>query len=98
MYVMRLHGYLTQALLPRASPGKRDRLSQLPGIKTEEFATLKAADLAELVDELEAKSDGRVDDVKKAVDRWGRLELVDAAYKGMNESMWCVEMANVFIQ
>lgn len=87
MYVMRLHGYLTQALLPRASPGKRDRLSQLPGIKTEEFATLKAADLAELVDELEAKSDGRVDDVKKAVDRWGRLELVDAAYKGMNESM-----------
>ncbi|KAF5377761.1 hypothetical protein D9757_008081 [Collybiopsis confluens] len=83
IYVMRLHGYLAQALLPRPSPAKQDRLSQLPGIKAED--ALKAEDLLEVVEELEAKNDSRVDDVKKVVSRWGRLELVDASYKVIGE-------------
>ncbi|KAJ3745376.1 Sec63 Brl domain-containing protein [Lentinula detonsa] len=83
IYVMRLHGYLAQALLPRASPAKQDRLSQLPGITAED--ALKADSLAEVVKELEANNDSRAEDVKKAVARWSRLELVDAAYKVIGE-------------
>ncbi|KAJ3852121.1 Sec63 Brl domain-containing protein [Lentinula lateritia] len=83
IYVMRLHAYLAQALLPRASPAKQDRVSQLPGITGED--TLKADDLAGVVDELERNGDSRAEDVKKAIARWGRLELVDAAYKVIGE-------------
>ncbi|KAJ4473619.1 Sec63 Brl domain-containing protein [Lentinula aciculospora] len=83
LYVMRLHGYLAQALLPRGSPAKQDRLSQLPGITGED--ALKADDLVEVIDELEANSDSRAENVKKAVARWGRLEVVDAAYKVIGE-------------
>ncbi|KAF9069774.1 DnaJ-domain-containing protein [Rhodocollybia butyracea] len=83
VYVMRLHGYLAQALLPRSSPDVKDKLSQLPGIKSEDF--LKSDDFTEVIKELEGNSDSRAENVKKAVARWGRLELVDAAYKVIGE-------------
>ncbi|EEB87109.1 hypothetical protein MPER_15679, partial [Moniliophthora perniciosa FA553] len=42
-------------------------------------------DFGDLVTELEQKGDGRAADVKKAVEKWGRLEIVDASYKVIGE-------------
>ncbi|KAK7450993.1 secretory subunit [Stygiomarasmius scandens] len=86
MCVMRLHAYIVQALLPHESPAKQ-RLAQLPGIKVDEAKGKEGQveDIPELISRLEADSDGRVVDVKKAAERWGRLELVDAGYKVIGE-------------
>lgn len=78
---MRLHAYLTQALYPGQESLK---FAQLPGIKqseSQEFA--KESDCIEgLAASLEEKQDGRLDDIKKAIARWGQLELVNASFKG----------------
>ncbi|KAG5645765.1 hypothetical protein DXG03_005302 [Asterophora parasitica] len=82
--VMRLHAYITQALLPGS---ERLRFAQLPNIKIDEVLTLapEASDIADFVHALEEKQDGRVVDVKKAVAKWGRAEIVDAAFKVIGE-------------
>ncbi|KAF8655190.1 hypothetical protein AX16_003222 [Volvariella volvacea WC 439] len=82
--VMRLHASLVQALLPGHD---RLRLTQLPGIKADELETLapKTSDIPDLVQALEDKKDGRLTDVKKAAQRWGRLELVEASFKVIGE-------------
>ena len=81
--VMCLHAHLAQALLPGS-----DRLwfAQLPGIKGEEVGKLAphARDLEDFVHALQEKADGRIGEVKKAVETWGRIELVDAVFKGMS--------------
>lgn len=79
--VMRLHAYLAQALLPVS---ERSRFAQLPGIKTDELATLapQAENMADFAHALEEKQDGRVVDVKKAMEKWGRADIVDASFKG----------------
>jgi translocation protein SEC63 len=76
--VMRLHAYLTQALLP----GKEQlKFAQLPGIKLDETHG-ETANIAQFVERLEERGDGRVKDVKRALQGWGRLKLVDASFKG----------------
>ncbi|THU97929.1 hypothetical protein K435DRAFT_661913 [Dendrothele bispora CBS 962.96] len=89
MSVMRLHAYLVQALLPHPNEaiGKRQRLAQLPGIKVEELEGMNglSKDIPELIERLEKSGDGRVGDVRKAMERWGRLEVVDAGYKVIGE-------------
>jgi translocation protein SEC63 len=81
--VMRLHAHLAQALLPGSD---RLRFAQLPGIKGEEVGKLAphARDLEDFVHALQEKADGRIGEVKKAVETWGRIELVDAVFKGMS--------------
>ncbi|KAG6816910.1 hypothetical protein H0H87_001863 [Tephrocybe sp. NHM501043] len=82
--IMRLHAYLTQALLPGP---ERIRFAQLPGIKLEEATTLapKANDLREFEQALIDKHDGRMLDVRTALSKWGRVEIVDAAFKVIGE-------------
>ncbi|RDB15649.1 Translocation protein sec63 [Hypsizygus marmoreus] len=82
--IMRLHAYLAQALLPGS---ERLRFAQLPGIKTDEVSTLapRAQDMGDFVHALEEKHDGRVVDVKKAMEKWGHVEIVDAAFKVIGE-------------
>lgn len=72
---MRLHACITQALLPQ-----QNSLAQLPNIKPDEVST--ASDMNELFNKLEGVSDGRVADVKKAIERWGKVDVVDASFKG----------------
>jgi translocation protein SEC63 len=85
--VMRLHAYLTQALLP----GKEQlKFAQLPGVRLEEQR--EAGDIGEFVEALEEKGDGRVMDVKKALQGWGRLELVDASFKGWLDVEFMLEL------
>ncbi|KAJ8085815.1 secretory subunit [Marasmius tenuissimus] len=88
VYAMRLYAFITQALLPQNFTVK-PRLAQLPGIKYSEVvgenASIQADDINDVATQLEQKGDGRAEDVKKAVDKWGRLEIVDAAYKVIGE-------------
>jgi translocation protein SEC63 len=78
---MRLHAYLTQALVPGDDT---IRFAQLPGIKQTESkelaGTVSAIDAVPAV--LEEKNDGRSTEVKKALSRWGKLDVVDASFKG----------------
>ncbi|GLB33376.1 putative sec63 protein [Lyophyllum shimeji] len=82
--VMRLHAYLTQALLPGP---ERQRFAQLPGIKIDDVSTLasQATDISDVVHALEQQQDSRVVDVKKALAKWGRAEIADAAFKVIGE-------------
>jgi translocation protein SEC63 len=75
---MRLHAYLTQALLPGQEQLK---FAQLPGVKLDETQG-EGENLAKFIETLEEKGDGRLQDVRKALQGWGRLELVDASFKG----------------
>ena len=79
--IMRLHAYLAQALTPGDVSAK---YAQLPGIEPEEAKALsrQASAVDELIGALGEK-DGRVAEVKKAASRWGRLDLVDASFKGV---------------
>ena len=83
--VMRLHAYFTQALPPR----KGLELAQLPRIAEDDAKVLRSEvdGLGTIVEHLNAKGDGRAEDVKKALDRWGRVELVDAAFKGTSATI-----------
>jgi translocation protein SEC63 len=78
---MRLHAYLAQALIPGS---ERLRFAQLPGIKADEIDTLapEAKDVSDVLSALEKKQDSRAVDVKMALQKWGRIEIVDAAFKG----------------
>jgi translocation protein SEC63 len=80
---MRLQAYLAQALPTTTSDNQR--FIQLPGIHVDEIRTIapKAKDMTEFLRSLEEKDDPRVNDVKKAMERWGHVEIVDAAFKGL---------------
>ena len=79
--IMRLHAYLAQAVVPGDD---RSRLIQLPGILAEDVKELESqvAELEDLVNALGMKDDNRVRDIKKAAQHWGRIELVEASFKG----------------
>jgi translocation protein SEC63 len=79
---MRLHAYLVQALLPSS---ERSSLAQLPGVKTDDVLALPAdvEDIGDFVNHLEENHDSRAVEVKKAIQKWGRAEIVDAAFKGI---------------
>jgi translocation protein SEC63 len=77
---MRLHAFLAQALPPRRGL----ELAQLPRVGKDEVRVLGAGPeaLGAAATKLGEKGDVRAEDVQKALERWPRLELVDAAFKG----------------
>jgi translocation protein SEC63 len=79
---MRLHAYLAQGILP-GSPGAR--WAQLPGMKRGDIRALPATsrDFADVISHLEKQKNVLAEDARKAVERWGRIEIVDARFKGM---------------
>ena len=78
---MRLHAYLAQGILP-GSPGAR--WAQLPGLKNDEICSLPVSsrDFAEIIAVLEQQKSPHASDARKAVEHWGRIEIVDVAFKG----------------
>jgi translocation protein SEC63 len=84
--IMRLHAYLAQALPPLTHLTPYHRLAQLPSIQADEIAELtggsEGLELEEFARRLEDKKDSRAKEVRKAMKTWGRLELVDACFKG----------------
>lgn len=79
---MRLHAYLVQALVPG---DERLKFAQLPGIKPSEAKELSITAMDAAPAALTEKGDGRVDEVKKVLSRWGTLDLVDASFKVIGE-------------
>lgn len=79
--VMRLHAHLAQALPLASHP---QRLKQLPGITDADATDAGSNDegLDDFLHKLESKNDSRAADVKKALAAWGRVEIVDAAFRG----------------
>lgn len=80
--VIRLQSCLTQAVPLDASP--RVWLTQLPGIEKQDIVQLpsKTKEMVDFLRVLEKKGDDRVSEVKKAMEKWGRVEMVDASFKG----------------
>jgi translocation protein SEC63 len=80
--IMRLNSNLAQALPPNAPP--RVRLTQLPGVSKADIDSFspRPREMTEVLSALEEKGDGRVGTVRKAISKWGRVEIVDAAFKG----------------
>ncbi|KZO93774.1 DnaJ-domain-containing protein [Calocera viscosa TUFC12733] len=82
--VMRLQAALAQAVVP-GSP--RAAVKQLPKIKNEEVS-VDAPDNVETWLKLWQKfGDARLEEAKKAFSRWGRLEVVDAYFKVIDEKV-----------
>ncbi|KAI0269408.1 Sec63 Brl domain-containing protein [Gloeopeniophorella convolvens] len=81
---MRLHAFLAQAILPGSNIS---RWSQLPGLKNDEIRSLQGSlrDFGDVVSALEDKGNALAVDARKATERWGRVELVDAAFKVIGE-------------
>ncbi|KAF8516677.1 Sec63 Brl domain-containing protein [Gautieria morchelliformis] len=75
---MHIHQHLAQAILPGA-----EKMIQFPGI-TDTFEDLPDS-LEGLIERLEETGDQRLDVVKKAGEKWGKLEVVDASYKVIGE-------------
>ncbi|KAF9475267.1 translocation protein sec63 [Pholiota conissans] len=83
--IMRLHAYFIQALPPNAN--EHLRLTQLPGISTDNLAEIapKAKSFTDVLQSLEEKADPRSSDVKKAIAKWGSVDLVSASFKVIGE-------------
>jgi translocation protein SEC63 len=72
--ILRFSQYLTQAVSPGAV---ESRWSQLPGVSEEQSKEFNSGDMEEVLARLPGK-----EDVQKAVKSWGKLDIVDATYKG----------------
>ena len=44
----------------------------------------EAKDMSELLLSLEEKDDFSINDVKKVIEKWGQVEIVDAAFKSLH--------------
>lgn len=79
---MRLQARLAQALPLDAS--HRLRVLQLPGVKKEDVEKLspQITDITDFIGQLGHKSDTRVVEMEKTVQKWCRIEIVDAAFRG----------------
>ena len=79
---MRLHAYLAQGILP-GLPGAR--WAQLPGLKNDEIRALSPSsrDFKDVLTALEEqKKNSLAADARKTLERWGRIEIVDAKFRG----------------
>lgn len=80
---MRLHAYLAQALPPSQHVSDDLKLAQLPGCNpTEVSSNSDISSISAFIGKLESNADARVDDVKKAAEKWGKFELVEASFRG----------------
>ena len=83
---MRLHSSVAQALPPNTPD--RLHLTQLPGINYNDFENLPAkASMTDLLHSLEEKKDPRLNNVRRTLEKWGRVEIVEAAFRGKSLSL-----------
>jgi translocation protein SEC63 len=82
---MRLYSSFAQAVPPNASD--KLRLTQLPGVDPKNLASLPAkANMSDILHSLEEKKDPRTDDVRKTLEKWGRVEIIEASFRGKSFS------------
>lgn len=80
---MRLHAYITQALLP----SKVDlKAAQLPGIQQSNAASLSKSESGDFSDAVSSLSESsELGNAQKALERLGQTEIVDASFKVIGE-------------
>lgn len=78
LMVMRLHAYIIQALLPGEPVPPQ---TQLPGFDGDVDAS-DVKDFASFISRLEDKRDARVSEMRKALEGWSRLDIVEMSFKG----------------
>ncbi|KAJ2920663.1 hypothetical protein H1R20_g16432, partial [Candolleomyces eurysporus] len=63
------------------------RLNSLPGVSEADIDSFapRLREMTEVLSALEEKGDGRAGTVRKAISKWGRVEIVDAAFKVIGE-------------
>jgi len=85
---MRLHSYLAQAI-PLDAPA-RVRLTQLPSITKADIDAIspRPKDLDDVYAAFSDTTDEKAVQVKKAIEKWGRVEIVDASFKGTLIYIW----------
>ena len=80
---MRLHAYLTQALIPGQAELKA---AQLPGIDLSEAPSLSSSESFEAaISSLSKSESSALPDAEKALERLGQTEIVDASFKVIGE-------------
>ncbi|KAH8118300.1 Sec63 Brl domain-containing protein [Phellopilus nigrolimitatus] len=86
---MRLHAYLTQAISPSSPSHEILALTQLPHISESDVKAvveqLDESSLEGFINHLQESNDARAEEATKAIDSWGRLELVEASFKVIGE-------------
>lgn len=84
---MRLHAYVTQAVLPSASTDDSTVFTQLPNITEEEakevMSQLSEPDMTFFIKHLQETHSAKAEEVNKAAESCGRIELEDAVFRGM---------------
>jgi translocation protein SEC63 len=57
---------------------------QLPNVQDPDIDAFSPPNknLTDIVDVLQPKNDERTENVRKALEKWGRIEIVDAVFKG----------------
>ncbi|KAG2130456.1 translocation protein sec63 [Suillus bovinus] len=83
LMVMRLHAYVTQALLPGKPVAPQ---AQLPGFDGDADVS-EGKDLALFISRLEDEGDIRKTEARKAVEGWSRLDVVDVSFKVIGERL-----------
>ena len=82
---MRLHAYVTQAVSPLESQ-ETSVFTQVPRITADEakevVQKLGESDIKDFIEYLEKSNDARAIEARKAAESWGRLELVEASFRG----------------
>ena len=83
---MRLHAYITQAIVPSGSEDASTVFTQLPNITEEEAKAvidkLGERDMNNFIKQLQEIHSAKTDEVNKAAESCGRLELEDATFRG----------------
>ncbi|KAH7904234.1 translocation protein sec63 [Hygrophoropsis aurantiaca] len=83
--IMRLHAYMTQALVP----GKDRSFAQLPGFEPHDagLSAESAGNVDKILANLETTKDERLPEVKKALRSWSRLDVIDVSFKVIGERL-----------
>jgi translocation protein SEC63 len=83
---MRLHAYVTQAILPSSSVDESSVFAQLPHITKEEakaaMTELNEPDMNAFIKHLQDTHNAKAEEVTKAGESCGRIELEDASFRG----------------
>jgi len=81
---MRLHAYLAQGILPGSAGA---RWAQLPGLKNDDIRAIPiiSRDFLDVVTVLDQQKNPYTADARKTLERWGRIEIVDARFRVIGE-------------
>ena len=83
---MRLHAHLVQAVSPTLPSSEATIFSQLPNVSENDVKSvleeIGKPDVKTFIEHLQKISDERAKEAAKAAESWGKLELVEATFKG----------------